>query len=148
MQVLEIMTDDPSCCNPETPLPDVAKMMVECDCGCIPVVDSQDGGRCVGVITDRDIVCRTLAQGQDPMGLCARDAMSTQVMTASSDERLEDCIRTMEQNAIRRLLVVDENDRCIGIVSQADIALRTPEQQTAELVREVSQATGPSHLAA
>src|SRR5688500_19096728 len=69
MQVREIMTSDPACCTPDTNLQDVACMMIECDCGAIPVVDDLDSGRVIGMITDRDITCRTVAQRKNPLDL-------------------------------------------------------------------------------
>jgi CBS domain-containing protein len=68
MNVGEIMTKDPACCTPDTGLQEVAQMMVDCDCGCIPVVDSEGSKMPVGMITDRDITCRVVAKGQNPSG--------------------------------------------------------------------------------
>ena len=141
MQVREIMTENPACCTPDTELKQVAVLMKECDCGAIPVVENQDSGRCIGIVTDRDIVVRCLADGKNPLTCRAGDAMSSQVITVYADERVEDAIRAMEDNEIRRIVVVDENDRCIGMLSQADIALNAPEHQTAGLVRDVSEPT-------
>ena len=149
MQVREIMTEDPAVCTPNTNLQEAARLMKECDCGAIPVVEGQDSGRAIGIVTDRDIVMRCLANGKNPLECKVGDAMSTQVITVYADDRLEDAIRLMEDNEIRRIVVVDENDQCIGMLSQADIALNAPAGQTAELVRDVSEPTpGASTLAA
>jgi CBS domain-containing protein len=82
MKVKDIMSTDPACCSPETKLQDVAKLMVEHDCGEIPVCDG--AGRTVGVVTDRDIVCRMVAKGLDPTGRPARECMSSPVITCTS----------------------------------------------------------------
>ena len=149
MQVREIMTENPATATPDMGLKEVARLMKDCDCGAIPVVDGQDNCRPIGVVTDRDIVIRCLADGKNPLDCKAGDAMSSQVITIYADERLEDALRAMEENEIRRIVVVDENDQCIGMLSQADIALNAPAAQTAELVRDVSEPTeGASNLAA
>ena len=140
MQAKDIMTPEPACCTPDTPLPEVAQMMVEHDCGEIPVIE---GGskRPVGVVTDRDITCRTVAQGKDPMHLTAKDCMSAPVVTVTPETDVDECCHVMEENQIRRVPVVDERGGCCGMVSQADIARGAPEQKTAEVVRDVSQPT-------
>src|ERR1700704_1232188 len=116
----DVMTPDPACCTPHTTLDEVAKLMAQNDCGEIPVVDS--GDQIVGVITDRDIVCRVVAEGKNPMGYTVETCMSQPVVTVPSDAPLEEVISTMEKHQIRRVPVVDERGSCAGIVSQADIA--------------------------
>lgn len=142
MQVREIMTTNPACCTPESSLQDVAKLMADCDCGEIPVLDEQ--GRPVGVVTDRDIACRAVAQGKDPAQTRAREVMSQPVVTVTPEENLEACCQRMEENQIRRLPVVDQSGRCCGMVSQADIARAAPEHEVAEVVRDVSRPTPES----
>lgn len=137
MQVRELMTADPTCCGPDTSLQEVAKKMADEDCGCLPVVD-QDM-KPVGTITDRDITCRAVARGQNPLDLTAADCMSSPVISVSEDADLDDCCRLMEENQLRRLLVVDGSGSCCGIVAQADIALNAPGVLSGDLVREVSK---------
>lgn len=139
MKVRDLMTKDPVCCTPETPLADVAKTMCERDIGELPVVDSAEGLRPMGVLTDRDIVCRSLAQGRNPMELAARDVMTRTVVSVTPHTSLEDCCRVLEERMIRRVVVVDDEGRCCGIVSQADIARKCSSDVTSEVVREVSQ---------
>ncbi len=149
MQVREIMTENPACATPNMGLGEVARLMKDCDCGAIPVMEGQDSGKCIGIVTDRDIVMRCLADGKNPLECRVGDAMSSQVITVYADDRLEDAIRAMEENEIRRIVVVDENNQCIGMLSQADIALNAPATQTAELVRDVSEPSpGAANLAA
>lgn len=140
MQVREIMTKDPACCAPESNLQEVARLMADNDCGEIPVVD--ESGRPKGVVTDRDIACRAVAEGRDPRQTAARDVMSTPVITVTPEEGVEHSLELMEQNQVRRLPVVDESGACCGMVAQADIARRTSERDTGELVRDVSQPSG------
>ena len=137
MQVREIMSTEAKCCSPTASLIEVARLMVEEDCGEIPVCD--ESGKPVGVLTDRDIVCRLVAKGKEPTTLSARDAMSSPVVTVTPDTSLEDCARLMEQYKVRRLPVVDEQGRCVGMVAQADLATKAPRDTTMEVVSKVSE---------
>jgi len=145
MKAKDLMTSNPVCCTPETNLQQVAQFMVEEDCGSIPVVEHLDNLRPVGIITDRDICCRTVARGKNPLALEAGQAMSSPVVTVTTETSLEECCRLMEEEKIRRLVVVDKNGSCCGIIAQADIARHTSRQQAGEVVKEVSQ---PSDLEA
>jgi CBS domain-containing protein len=147
MQVKGVMTTDPACCISETSLQEVASMMVDHDCGEIPVVDSKETKVPIGVITDRDIVCRTVAQGLNPLDLTVADYMSKPCVTVTPDMSVEECSGVMEQNKIRRVPVVDENGSCCGIVALADIALHAKSKVAAEVVKEVSEPTAASAAA-
>ena len=136
MNVREVMTSDPACCSPGTPLPQVARLMVENDCVCIPVVDDHE--QPIGVITDRDICCRAVAEAKDPRELTARDCMSDSCVTVTPETSVEDCCALLEDNQIRRAVVVDEQGRCCGIVAQSDIALHE-RALAGEVVQAVSQ---------
>ena len=142
MEVQTIMTKNPATCTPETNLREVAQMMMENDCGCIPVVESKNHPKLVGVITDRDIVGRAVAQGRNPIELKAVDCMTRPVVTTRAETSVRDCGRMMEENQIRRIIVVDDKGHCQGIVAQADIAIKAPEEMTGEVVQEISQPTG------
>jgi CBS domain-containing protein len=142
MQVREIMTENPACCSPQTSLQEAAKLMADNDCGELPVLDEQR--RPTGVVTDRDITCRAVAQGKDPKQTSVREVMSSPVVTATPETSVEDCCAKMEENQIRRIPVVDASGGCCGMVSQADIAKAAPEHETAEVVREVSRPTKES----
>jgi CBS domain-containing protein len=135
--VTSVMTANPACCTAKTPLKDVAKMMIEYDCGEIPVVD--DGGAPVGVITDRDITIRAVAEGRDIKSTCAGDCMSSPAQTVTEDTSLRDAVCLMESAKIRRVPVVDNGGRLTGIVSIADLALAGKDNATAEVVKEVSE---------
>lgn len=141
MLVQEIMTKDPACCPPDTKLQDVAKMMVDNDCGCIPVVENQESRIPIGMITDRDITTRTVAEGINPLDLTAADAMSPSVITVTPETSLEQCCTLMEENQFRRLAVVDAAGACCGMIAQADIATHASKSKTAEVVQEVSRAS-------
>jgi CBS domain-containing protein len=136
----DVMTPAPACCTPHTTLDEVAKLMAQNDCGEIPVVDSTD--QIVGVVTDRDIVCRVVAEGKNPMAYSAETCMSDPVVTVRSDTLLVEVVATMERHQIRRVPVVDERDLLVGIISQADVSWAGPSREVAKLVREVSRDTG------
>ena len=133
----DVMTPDPACCSPATTLDLVAKMMVLNDCGEIPVIDAAD--RPIGVVTDRDIVCRVVAEGKNPMAYTAEHFMSQPVVTVTVDTPIEEVVTVMEKHQVRRVPVVDERGACTGIISQADVAWNEPPGEVAELVREVSR---------
>lgn len=139
MNVRDIMTKDPACCMPESKLSEVARMMVERDCGQIPVVESASSMRPVGVVTDRDIIIRAVARGKNPLDLTARDVMTSPAVTVTPEITLEDCCETLESMQVRRVPVVDDDGACAGMVSQADIAQYAPKKLTAHVVRSVSQ---------
>src|SRR5215475_10163363 len=114
-----VMTPDPARCTPATTLDDVAKLMTQNDCGDIPVVDASD--QIVGIVTDRDIVCRVVAAGKNPMAYTAETCMSDPVVTVRTDTLFEEVVATMERHQIRRVPVIDEGGLLVGIVSQADV---------------------------
>jgi CBS domain-containing protein len=147
MQVRDVMTSDPACCISGTGLQEVAKMMIDHDCGEIPVVESKETRLPIGVITDRDIVCRTIAQGLNPLDLTVAECMSTPCVTVTPDMSLEDCSRIMEENKIRRVPVVDGGGCCCGIVALADIALHAKKNIAGEVVKEVSEPTAAASAA-
>lgn len=138
--VSSMMTADPACCSAQTPLRDVARMMIDNDCGQIPVVDAQ--GMPLGVVTDRDITIRIVAEGRDVMGATAGDAMSSPAQTVRDDSSLQDAVCLMETSQIRRIPVVDASGKLAGILSIADIALAGKDVATAEVIKEVSE---PNH---
>jgi CBS domain-containing protein len=138
----DVMTPDPARCSSNATLDEVAKLMVQNDCGEIPIVDSSD--RPIGVITDRDIVCRAVAEGKNPTGHTVETVMTSPVVTVRADAPIEDVVATMERHQIRRVPVVDDGGCCAGIIAQADIAFEAIPSKAAELVREVSRNTGHS----
>ena len=122
-------------------------MMVDHDCGEIPVVESKERKRPIGVITDRDIVCRTVAKGLNPLDLTVADCMTTPCVTVTREISVGQCAWIMEDKKIRRVLVVDADGSCCGIVALADIALLGKTGVTAEVVKEVSEPTAAASAA-
>lgn len=136
----DVMTPDPACCSPETLLDQVAKMMIQNNCGEILIVDTSDLP--VGVVTDRDIVCRVVAEGKNPTGHTVESVMTTPVVTVSEEATLDDVIAVMKTHQIRRVLVVDDEGCCAGIIAQADVASVGSSGEAADLLRAVSRDTG------
>lgn len=143
MQVQEIMTADPAVCTAEDSIADAARLMSRHDCGEIPVVDNRESRKPTGVITDRDIACRAVANGKGPETKVA-EVMSKDVVTCEPDADAQDCMDKMQQHQLRRIPVVDAQGRICGIVAQADLAQRTGQRETAQVVRDVSQPSQPT----
>lgn len=136
MEVSEIMTEDPQCCTEDASLQDAAQLMRDWDCGAIPVVDNQ--GRPVGIVTDRDICCRGVAENR-PASTQVQEIMSSSLITVTPNESVERCCELMDEHQIRRLPVVDSDGVCCGIVSQADLARQLSEEQVGHIVQDISQ---------
>ena len=135
--VTTVMTANPSSCKHDTPLQQVAQMMVDSDCGMIPVVDAE--GRPVGAVTDRDIAVRIVASGKDASKASAGDAMTSPIQTVVSEASLHDATCVMEAHKIRRLIVVDGDGKLAGIAAIADLSLAGKDDATAQVVKQVSK---------
>lgn len=141
MTVASVMTEAPVCCTPKSTLVEVARMMVEHDCGQIPVVENMATRKLSGVVTDRDITTRIVAAGINSSEAHVSDCMSSPCHTVSAETSLKDCCDLMEANKIRRVPVVNAENEVIGIVSLADIARNASASATAAVVKEVSAAS-------
>ena len=143
MQAREIMTESPACCTPSDDIRMVAKLMLENNCGLVPVVD--DMQKITGVVTDRDIVCRVLAQNRDCGSAHVQDCMTTgKLWTVKSNASVDEVIEKMEEGQVRRIPVVDDGGKVLGIISTADIALELDEpDEIAEVFEEISE---PTHI--
>lgn len=142
MEVRDLMTTGPACCEPGAGLQEVARMMLDNDCGAIPVVED---GEPVGIVSDRDIAIRAVAEGRNPLELTAGDIMSSPVETVTEATSLDDLFDLMEEKQIRRVVVVDADGGVCGIVAQADIAEYAGDE-VAEVVQEISEPQGGQRL--
>jgi CBS domain-containing protein len=139
-KVSDVMTQRPRAVAPQTPLTEVAKVMEAEDVGAVPLVE---GDRLVGIVTDRDIVVRAIAQGKDPSGMPASEVSSRELLTVGPDDDLADALQVMAQYQVRRLAVTAE-DRLVGVLSQADIAMQGKDKDTGQMVEGISrQPQGP-----
>ena len=135
----DIMTKDVTICSPQTVIRDVADKLDEDGVGSLPVVEN---GRLIGIITDRDIVCRVLAEGRDSRTTFASDAMSDDVITCTPGESVVEAIHKMGEHQIRRIPVCDNNGRLRGIIAMADVALEAEnDQEIAQALEQISRPT-------
>lgn len=124
MELRKLMTDRIASVPPELPLIDAARQMRGHDVGALPVQGSN--GELLGIVTDRDITVRAVANGMDPKTVPVSEVMTREVQTCSANRDVEEAARLMGRRQIRRLVVVDENDAPVGIVSLGDLALQVP----------------------
>ena len=121
MNAREIMTGDPACCTPTDTARHAAELMAERDCGCVPVVSDLESHRLVGVVTDRDLALRVLGRGESPE-VQVREVMSSNIHSCRAEDSLDEVENAMAKNQVRRIPIVDENNRVLGMVAQADLA--------------------------
>ncbi len=134
--IRELMTSNPRTVDPSTPVVEAARTMKEEDVGPVPVVD---GDTLVGIITDRDIVLRVVAEGRDPQSTTVGDVASRELVTVDPQQGLDEALRLMAQHQVRRLPVCEEDGRLVGIVAQADVAREVGDQKTGDVVEQISQ---------
>lgn len=143
MKAQEIMTRNPKTVTPESKLTDAARLMKESDVGIIPVVESSGSRKLVGVVTDRDIAIRHVAEGHDSADCPVREAMSSNLVTARTDDDIDRVMETMGREQLRRIPVVDERGELVGIVAQADIAREARDEKRVEdTVEKISRPSG------
>jgi CBS domain-containing protein len=135
-KVGDVMTQRPRAVTPQTPLNEVAAVMESDDVGAVPLVD---GDRLVGIVTDRDIVIRAIAKGKDPRGMPASEVSSRELVAVHPDDSLSDALELMARYQVRRLAVTAEDDRLVGVVSQADVAREGKDRDTGQLVQDISR---------
>lgn len=135
MKVKDAMHGGVTWVDPGTPVSEIAKKMRDEDIGAIPVGEND---RLIGMVTDRDIACRAVADGRDWSTLTARNVMTNKIIYCRSDEELEDAVRLMESNKIRRLPVINDKKRMVGMLSLGDLSQRAAESLSGEVIRAVS----------
>jgi CBS domain-containing protein len=143
MKAQELMTKSPACCTPESTVREAARLMLEHDCGCIPVVE-KDGTRLVGVVTDRDIACRCVAEGGGPE-TPVKEIMTSDPRCCHPEDDVAAVEQIMMQAQIRRVPVVDARGDCVGMIAQADLALNDKAVSEKELGRVVERISEPGH---
>ena len=140
MKCSEIMTKDPVCCLPSDTVNKAAQLMKTENVGPIPVVADQDSKRLIGIVTDRDLALKVVAEAKDAKSTMVDDVMTTGVVACRADDNLQNALKAMEEHQVRRIPVIDDNDRIIGIIAQADIATRINQpKKTAEVVEGISK---------
>lgn len=140
MKVREIMTPDVQCVGPEENLADAAALMRQLDVGVLPVCE---GDALLGIVTDRDIVIRCVADGHDARQCLVRDVMSADVVCVGEGESIEHVVRLMEKHQIRRAPVVNRERKLVGIISIGDIAVGAGPELSGEALKDISQPAEP-----
>ena len=136
----EVMTRDPSCCLPSDTVDKVAQLMKAEDVGPVPIVEDQAAKKLVGIVTDRDLAIKVVAEGRDPASTRVEEVMTRDPVTCRPDDDLQKALDIMSQQQVRRVPIVDENGGIVGIIAQADIATRTEEpEKTEDVVESISQ---------
>jgi CBS domain-containing protein len=134
--IKDVMTSDPCTIDADKSVAYAAKMMRDEDVGLAPIVE---GDKLIGMLTDRDIAIRVVADGRDPDQVTVGEVASKQVVTIDPQQELDEALRVMAKHQVRRLPVVEEDGRLVGVVAQADVAREGDDTQTGELVQEISQ---------
>jgi CBS domain-containing protein len=143
MKAKDIMTKNPKCVTPETSVREAARLMKQEDVGVLPVVERDGSDRLVGIVTDRDIAIRHVAEGHDSSSCPVREAMTSNVRTAREDDDVNDVMDVMGKEQIRRIPVINERGALIGIVAQADIVREARDDKKAErTIEKISEAGG------
>ncbi|MGZ9224347.1 MAG: CBS domain-containing protein [Anaerolineales bacterium] len=136
----EVMTKDLIYASPQDTIVEVAQLMKNEDIGPVLIVDNDDSKTLVGIVTDRDLALKVVAEGRDPQTTKVEDVMTRKVIPCRADDDVKNAMQAMAQYQLRRIPIVDNDDRLVGIISQADVATRVGEpEKTAEVVREISQ---------
>lgn len=142
MRIQDVMTRNPATVTPDTPAREAARIMKNEDVGVVPVVENNESRKLVGVVTDRDLAVRLVAEGRDGEAR-VRDVMSERVHTRKPDDRLDDAMDTMAREQVRRVPIVDERGALVGIVSQADVVRKARNEEKAEdTIEQISQPGG------
>jgi CBS domain-containing protein len=134
--IKDVMTSNPCSIDAEKSVAYAAKMMREEDVGLAPIVE---GDKLIGMLTDRDIAIRVVAEGRNPEQVKVADVASKQVVTIDPQQDLDEALRIMAEHQVRRLPVVEEDGKLVGVVAQADIAREGDDIQTGKLVEEISK---------
>jgi CBS domain-containing protein len=136
----EVMTKNPVCCRPDDMVVKVAQLMQSENIGSIPVIENEQTQKLVGIVTDRDLALKIVAKGQDAKSTKVEAVMTRQIVTCRTGDDLQMALEAMAEHQLRRIPIVDDDDKIVGIIAQADVATRVnlPEK-TAAMVKEISQ---------
>jgi CBS domain-containing protein len=139
----EVMTENPACCLPDDMAAEAAKLMKSGNIGSVPVIENRQTRKLVGIVTDRDLALKIVAEERDAKSTNVRAVMTGKVVTCRADDDLQVALDAMAEHQLRRIPVVDGEHRILGIIAQADVATRANQpEKTAEMVKEISQANG------
>ena len=136
----EVMTKKPVCCLPDDFVSEAAELMKKEQVGSIPIIEDEQTRKLVGIVTDRDLTIRIVAEGLDAKSTKVETIMTRNVVTCSAEDDLQKAVDTMSKHQLRRIPVVDEDNKILGIIAQADVAMHFDHpKRTAAMVKEISQ---------
>ena len=136
----EVMTKDPVCCLPNDSVAKAAELMKNENIGSIPVIENEQTQKLVGIVTDRDLALKIVARALDARSTKVETVMTHKLVTCHADDDLQKALDAMAEHQLRRIPVVDNNNKIVGIIAQADVATRVDEpEKTGEMVKEISQ---------
>jgi CBS domain-containing protein len=139
----EVMTKNPVCCLPNDSVAKAAELMKSENIGSIPVIENEQSQKLVGIVTDRDLALKIVAAALDAKSTKVETVMTHKVVTCHADDDLQKALDAMAEHQLRRIPVVDNDNKIVGIIAQADVATRVDQpEKTAEVVKEISQANG------
>jgi CBS domain-containing protein len=139
----EVMTKNPFCCLPNDMVAKVAQLMKRENIGPIPVIENEQTQKLVGIVTDRDLALKIVAEGRDAKSTKVEAVMTRKVVTCRAEDDLQKALDAMSAHQLRRIPVVDNDNKILGIIAQADVATRVNQpEKTAEMVKQISQANG------
>jgi CBS domain-containing protein len=137
----EVMTKNPVCCLPDDLVAKAAGLMKSENVGSIPVIENEQTKKLVGIVTDRDLALKIVAEEQEAKSTKVEAVMTRKIITCLADDDLQKALNAMAQHQLRRIPVVDQDNRILGIIAQADMATRVDQpEKTAEMVKEISRA--------
>ena len=137
----EVMTKNPVCCLPNDMVAKAAQLMKGENIGSIPVIENDQTKKLVGIVTDRDLALKVVAEGRDAKSMKVEAAMTRKVVTCRAEDDLQKALDAMSEHQLRRIPIVDNDNKILGIISQADVATRVNQpEKTGEMVRQISQA--------
>lgn len=140
MKCNEVMTKDPVCCLPTDSVAKAAELMKTENIGSIPIIESEHSQKLVGIVTDRDLALKIVAEALDAKSTTVEMVMTHEVVTCHADDELQKALEAMAKHQLRRIPVVDKDNKILGIIAQADVATRVDEpEKTGEMVKEISQ---------
>jgi CBS domain-containing protein len=135
-----VMTNKPACCLPKDQVLKAALIMKRLDIGAVPIIETEENKKIVGILTDRDLAIRIVAEKLEPQSMLIEETMTQNVVTCQSDDDLQVALDLMAENQLRRIPVVDRKNRIVGIIAQADVATRLNQpEKTAKVVKDISQ---------
>lgn len=135
-----VMTKNPTCCQPSDSVMKVAQWMKRENIGSIPVIENNETQKLVGIVTDRDLALKIVGQGSDPKTVQVESVMTYKLVTCRLEDDIQRALDLMSEHQLRRIPIVNDEHKILGIISQADVATRVNQpEKTAEIVKDISQ---------